>query len=99
MAVLQFTWNECGETGAGKKYILIFSDLEEALQVGLLCDFTIDLSNVSVVALNVTRLRTDQADPREYMQRLDSWQARVVDGHGSWRVINDLDRLDNLLVN
>jgi hypothetical protein len=87
------------ETGAGKKYILIFSDLEEDLQVGHVRDFTIDLSNVSVVALNVTKLRSDQVDPREYMQRLDSWQARVVAGQGSWRVINDLERLDNLLIN
>jgi hypothetical protein len=71
----------------------------EELQVGLICEFTIDLSNVSLVALNVTKLRSDQDDRREYMPRPDSWQARVVDGQGSWRVMNDLDRLDNLLVN
>jgi len=87
------------ETGAGQKYILIFSDLEEDLQQGHVRDFTIDLSEVAVVALNVTKLRSDQVDPREYMQRLDHWQSRVVDGQGSWRVINDLDRLDDLLVN
>jgi len=87
------------ETGAGQKYILIFSDLEEDLQQGHVRDFTVDLANVSVVALNVTKLRSDQVDPREYMQRLDHWQARVVDGQGSWRVINDLDRLDGLLIN
>ena len=87
------------ETGAGQKYILIFSDLEEDLQKGHVRDFTVDLADVSVVALNVTKLRSDQVDPREYMQRLDHWQARVVDGQGSWRVLNDLDRLDNLLIN
>lgn len=87
------------ETGAGQKYILIFSDLEEDLQKGHVRDFTVDLADVSVVALNVTKLRSDQVDPREYMQRLDHWQARVVEGQGSWRVINDLDRLDSLLIN
>ena len=87
------------ETEAGNKYILIFSDLEEDLQKGHVRDFRVDLSNVAVVALNVTKLRSDQIDPREYMQRRDRWEERVLDGDGSWRVINDLDRLDNLLVN
>ena len=86
-----------GETGAGHKYILIFSDLEEDLQPGYVRDFAIDLTNIHVVALNVTKLRSDQVDPREYMDRLGQWQARVESGAGTWNVINDLDRLDALL--
>lgn len=85
------------ETGAGEKYVLIFSDLEEDLREGYVRDFTIDLTGIHVVALNVTKLRSDQIDPREYMSRLTTWQDRVEHGGGSWRVINDLERLDGML--
>ena len=85
------------ETGADARFILIFSDLEEDLKEGYIRDFTIDLTGIRVVALNVTKLRSDQIDPREYMGRLSSWQSRVEGGGGSWMVINDLERLDNLL--
>ena len=85
------------ETGAGHKFILIFSDLEEDLQAGYVRDFALDLTNIHVIALNVTKLRGDQVDPREYMDRLSQWQARVEEGAGTWKVINDLDRLDALL--
>ncbi len=85
------------ETGAGRKYILVFSDLEEDLQEGHVRDFTIDLDGIDVVALNVTKLRSDQIDPREYIERLSNWQMKVTLGGGSWRVINDLERLEGLL--
>jgi len=85
------------ETGAGEKYILIFSDLEEDLVKGYVRDIPFQMEGVKVVALNVTKLRTDNIDPREYMQRLDFWEKRVKDGGGEWRVINDLERLDNIL--
>jgi hypothetical protein len=85
------------ETGAGSRYILIFSDLEEDVQKGFVRDFPIDMTGIHVVALNVTKLRSDQVDPREYMERLASWEKRVVSGGGSFRVINDLERLDGLL--
>lgn len=85
------------ETGAGHRFILIFSDLEEDLQAGYVRDFAIDLTNIHVIALNVTKLRSDQIDPREYMDRKAQWQARVESGGGTWKVINDLDRLDGLL--
>jgi uncharacterized protein with von Willebrand factor type A (vWA) domain len=95
-AMLQATeW--LNETGAGRKYILVFSDLEEDLREGYVRDFSIDLSDVRVIALNVTKLRSDQIDPREYMSRLATWQGRVEEGGGDWRVINDLDRLDGLI--
>lgn len=85
------------ETGAGHKYILIFSDLDEDLAKGYVRDFAIDLSGIHVVALNVTKLRSDQVDPREYLTRLADWEKRVTQGGGSWRVLNDLDRLDGLV--
>lgn len=85
------------ETGAGKKTILIFSDLEEDLMKGHVRDFPIPLSGFDVVALNVTKLRGDVKDPREYLNRLDHWSAKVMENGGNWRVINDLERLDNVL--
>ncbi len=85
------------ETGAGEKYILVFSDLEEDLKKGHIRNFPITLSGIHVVALNVTKLRTDNIDPRDYLNRLAAWQQRVIDGGGDWRVVNDFDRLDSLI--
>jgi hypothetical protein len=47
-----------------------------------------------VVALNVTKLRTHNIDPRDTMQRLEDWKVRVEASGGRRTVINDLDRLD-----
>lgn len=85
------------ETGAGEKYVLIFSDLEEDLQKGHIRDFPISLPDIHVVALNVTKLRSDNIDPRDYLQRLELWQKRVAEAGGSWGVINDLERMDRLI--
>jgi len=85
------------ETGAGEKYILIFSDLKEDLRKGYIRNFDIEMPRVHVVALNVTKLRSDNIDPREYMNRLEYWQKRAQDGGATWRVVNDLERLDTIL--
>ncbi len=85
------------ETGAGKKHILIFSDLKEELVKGHVRDFPIQLSGCKVVALNVTKLRSDNVDPREYYKRVDQWKERVEAGGGHWRVVNDLERLESIL--
>jgi hypothetical protein len=85
------------ETGAGKKYILIFSDLKEELAKGHIRNFPIQLSGCNVVALNVTKLRSDNIDPREYFKRVDGWKKRVEAGGGKWRLVNDLERLDTIL--
>ncbi len=85
------------ETGAGEKYVLVFSDLEEDLEKGHIRDFPITLSGIHVVALNVTKLRSDNIDPRDYMNRLANWQQRVLNGGGDWRVVNDFERLDRLI--
>lgn len=86
------------ETQADEKYVLIFSDLEEELQKGHIRDFPIDVQGIQVVALNVTKLRTDNVDPRKFKDRLTHWQDRVISGGGEWRVVNDLERLDRLFV-
>ena len=85
------------EKKTGRKEILIFSDMKEELAKGYVRDLPLDFKGFEVVALNVTKLRSDNFDPREYLSRLEVWRARVEKGGGRWRVINDLDRLDGLL--
>src|SRR4051812_27337795 len=86
------------ETGAGKKTILIFSDMQEELDKATVRDFAIDLKSIRVVAVNVVKLKTDNVDPRRYTGRLEEWQKRVEGaGASEWRVINDIEHLDRLL--
>lgn len=86
------------ETGAGRKTILIFSDMQEELDRATVRNFPIDLRDIRVVAVNVVKLKTDNIDPRRYMGRLEDWQKRVqAAGAREWRVINDIEHLDALL--
>ena len=86
------------EKNPGRKTILIFSDLKEELKKGYKRkSIPLQVDRFSVVALNVTKLRSDNIDPREYMDRLEYWQTRIEEGGGRWRVINDMDRLERVL--
>ena len=85
------------EKQPARKEILILSDMKEELAKGYVRDIPLDFRGFDVVALNVTKLRSDNFDPRQYLGRLDEWRARVEKGGGHWRVINDLDHLDGLL--
>jgi hypothetical protein len=85
------------EKGTGRKAIFLFTDLKEDLQEGYVRDIDVPLEGFEVIALNVTKLRSDNIDPREYLGRLAEWQSRVEKTGGTWRVINDLDGLDGLL--
>jgi len=84
------------ERAPGKKTILIFSDLKEELRKGYKRDIDFQLQGYRVIALNVTKLRSDNIDPKEYMDRLEQWRIRVESGGGEWKVINDLERLEAL---
>jgi hypothetical protein len=84
------------EAGSGQKFILIFSDLKEELAKGHVRDVPFQLDGFNIIALNVTKLRDDIRDPKNYMQRVDQWRTVTESGGGAWRVINDLERLDNL---
>ena len=101
---LAYTWAKTmeaveflNEKQTGRKTIFIFSDLKEDLEAGYVRDLVLPLDGFEVVALNVTKLRSDNLDPREYLERLEVWRARVEGEGGTWRVINDLDRLEALL--
>ncbi len=85
------------EKNPGHKTILVFSDLKEELKKGYVRNIPLQLNGDEVVAMNVTKLHSDNVDPREYMDRLEAWRKRVEDGGGHWRVVNDLERLDNIM--
>jgi len=80
------------ETSASRKVVMIFSDLKEELPKGYKRDFDLPLTDYEVIALNVTKLNSDNRDPKQYLERLDRWQNRIETSGAKWRVINDLER-------
>jgi hypothetical protein len=85
------------ETGAGKKTIIIFSDMQEELDQKTMRDFPIRLDGIRMIALNVTKLETDNIDPRRYVSRLDWWEERAkAAGATEWRVVNDMEHLERV---
>lgn len=80
------------EADVGSKSIFIFSDMKEELPDGYVRDVDFSLDGFLVKALNVTKLRSDNVNPREYLDRLEEWQYKVQQGGGRWVVINDLER-------
>ena len=85
------------EKNTGRKTVLIFSDLKEDLEAGYVRDISFDLAGFDVIALNVTKLRSDNVNPNEYLSRLSEWRRLVEDAGGEFRVINDLDGLEGML--
>ena len=87
------------EKNPGKKTILIFSDMKEDLEKGYVRDLQFKLNGFEVIALNVTKLASDNRDPNQYLARLEQWQKRIEAGGGSWRITNDMDQLEDVFVN
>jgi len=85
------------ETQATDKHILIFSDLKEEIRKGQIRNFPITFDGTHVVAINVTKLKSDNVDPREYQERLEQWSQRVEQGGGDWKMINDLNHLSKII--
>ncbi len=85
------------ESQAGRKTIVIFSDMQEELDYKTVRDFPIRLDGIRVVALNVTKLDTDNVDPRRYIDRLEWWEKRArTAGASDWKVVNDMEHLDRI---
>src|SRR3990172_7454414 len=88
------------ETGAGRKTILIFSDMQEELDKQTVRNVPMNLTGIRVVAINVTKLHTDNIDPRRYQDRLAVWEKRArAAGASEWRVVNDLEHLERMFAN
>ncbi|MFP5350602.1 MAG: VWA domain-containing protein [Gammaproteobacteria bacterium] len=85
------------ETGAGRKTLLIFSDMQEELDKQVNRNVPLSLTGIRVVAINVTKLKTDNIDPTRYTGRLAAWEKRAREaGAVDWRVVNDLEHLERV---
>jgi hypothetical protein len=87
------------ETNAGRRTMVIFSDLEEDLPRGVKRDMAPDeLKGVRVLAMNVKRLGADNANPAIYRARLVSWQKHLIQ-HGAreFKVVLEPEKLAELL--
>jgi methionine salvage enolase-phosphatase E1 len=85
------------ESGAGRKTILIFSDMYEELDGHTKRDAPLNLKGIRVVGLNVIKLASDNADPARYTNRMKAWEKRFIGGGAtSWKVVNDLEHMDRI---
>ena len=88
------------EKNTRKKTILVFSDMKEDLEKGYIRkSIKFNLKGFDVIALNVTKLSSDNRDPKEYLSRLENWKFRVESGGGTWHVSNDMDELSKRFLN
>lgn len=85
------------ESGAGTRYLFVFSDLQEDLKNDHVRQWTWNFHDTHVVAINVTKLDSDNRDPREYLSRVTDWREKVESGGGHWRVINELSHVEQVL--
>jgi len=83
------------ETRAGRKEIVIFSDLREELPKGTRRSLEPgELDGTDVVAMNVKRLAADEQDPAAYRARLTEWGARLRRaGASNFRVVLEPEEL------
>jgi len=87
------------ESGAGTRTLVIFSDMEEDLPKGVKRDLAPDeFAGMRLLAMNVKKLGTDNANPAAYRARLAGWKAQAT-SHGAkeFQVVLQPDRLDELL--
>jgi len=83
------------EMEAESRVMLVFSDLEQDLPAGARRRIEAgEFDGIQVVAMNVKRLHSDNADPEVFRSRLASWEAQVLGGGGAgWRAILDATQL------
>ncbi len=87
------------ETNAGRRTMVIFSDMEEDLPRGVKRDMAPDeLKGVRVLAMNVKRLGHDNANPTAYRARLAGWEKQLT-SHGAreFKVVLEPEKLADLL--
>jgi hypothetical protein len=87
------------ETNAGRRTMVIFSDMEEDLPRGVKRDMATDeLKGVRILAMNVKRLGHDNANPTAYRARLAGWEKQLT-SHGAreFKVVLEAEKLSDLL--
>jgi len=83
------------EIQAGSRVMLVFSDMNEDLPNGTTRELEAnEFAGIDMVAVNVKRLRADNADPQVFRSRMASWQERVLShGAAGWREVLDAGQL------
>ncbi len=83
------------ELASGSRVMLVFSDMEEDLAPGTERTLSkTEFTGIHVVAMNVKRLGSDNADPAIFRNRLAAWERRILEAGGSgWKVFNDSTKL------
>jgi hypothetical protein len=87
------------ESNAGRRTMVVFSDMEEDLPRGVKRDLAPDeLKGVRVLAMNVKRLARDNANPTAYRQRLSGWEKQLI-SHGAreFKVVLEPEKLADML--
>jgi hypothetical protein len=87
------------ESKAGRRTMVIFSDMEEELPRGVSRDMAPDeLKGVRILAMNVKRLGRDNANPAVYRARLASWEKQLTK-HGAreFKVVLEPEKLADLI--
>jgi hypothetical protein len=83
------------EMEAESRVMLVFSDLEQDLPAGARRRIEAgEFDGIQVVAMNVKRLHSDNADPEAFRGRLASWEGQLLGGGAAgWRAIMDAAQL------
>jgi hypothetical protein len=84
-----------GEIETGSRVMLVFSDLAQDLPAGATRRIEAgEFDGIQVVAMNVKRLHSDNADPEAFRARLASWEGQLLGGGAAgWRAIMDAAQL------
>lgn len=89
----------CGDylknSRAGTKLMFVFSDMKEELPRGITRDFREqEFTGTAMAAINVIKLKGDNARPSDYRGRLDGWEARLKEaGALDWTLILDTTQI------
>lgn len=87
------------ELASGSRVMLVFSDLEQDLPPGTRRSMeSREFEGIAVIAMNVKRLRHDNADPVGFRSRLAHWEKELRSaGAVDWRTIMDAGQLPDYL--
>jgi hypothetical protein len=87
------------EIAAGSRVMLVFSDMREDLPKGSSRKLAeTEFQDIRVVAMNVKRLDSDNADPELFRGRLARWERDVTrSGAAEWHTFMDATKLTSYL--